>query len=117
MVVPESGPMAWLLRDGQVLASLDVAESLGARVRGLAGRSRLEGALLMRNARGAHSIGVRFALDVAYLDGGLVVLRTFRLFPFMVGPPSLKTRAVLLAERGAFDRWSLKVGDHLETKE
>jgi len=109
--------MAWLLREGQVLASLDVAETLAERVRGLVGRADLEGAMLFRGARGAHAIGVRFPLDVAYLDHELVVLRTLRLRPFGVAVPNLKARDVLVASDGAFARWSLEAGDRLEIKE
>ena len=109
--------MAWLLREGQVLASLDVARSHAERARGLVGREGLDGAVLIRRARVAHAFGVRFPIDVAYLDHDLVVLRTLRLRPFMIAAPSLRARDVLVARDGAFARWSLKAGDRLEIKE
>jgi uncharacterized protein len=109
--------MAWLLRDGQVLASLEVADSFFARGRGLLGRSDFEGAMLLTHTRGVHSVGLRFAVDVAFLDRDLVVLHTLRLRRYSLALPRMRTRAVLEAEAGAFERWGLKVGDRLEIQE
>lgn len=109
--------MAWLLRDGQVLASLDIADSLLARSKALLGRPRYEGAMLLRGSRGVHSIGMRFPLDVAFLDADLVVIGIVTLRPFALTLPRLRARSVLEAEMGAFERWGLKRGDQLELEE
>ena len=106
-----------MLCDGQVLASLEVAETFAARSRGLLGRSVPEGAMLIRHARGVHSIGMRFSMDVAFLDADLVVLDCLMLKPFRATRPRLRARSVLEAAEGAFERWGLKVGDRLEIKE
>jgi hypothetical protein len=108
--------MGWLLRDGQVLASLEVADSFLARGRGLLGRPNFEGAMLLTHTRGVHSIGLHFAVDVAFLDRDLVVLDIVTLRRYSVALPRMRTRAVLEAEAGAFERWGLKVGDRLETQ-
>lgn len=109
--------MAWLLREGQVLASLEVTESLRGRSRGLLGRDGADVATLLRRTRGVHSFGMRFPLDVAFLDRELVVISTARLRPNSLLLPRLKASSVLEAEAGAFERWVLRPGDHLETKE
>lgn len=109
--------MAWVVRDGQVLASLDVASSFGSRLRGLLGRDGFEGALLLRPARSVHTIGMRFPVDVAHLDKDLCVLRVTTMRPWRVGLPLVRARAVLEAEAGAFASWQLRVGDVLEIKE
>lgn len=109
--------MAWLIRDGQVLASLEIAESFLERSRGLLGRDGCEGAMLLRHTRGVHSVGMRFAMDVAWLDRDLVVLGTTTLRRFSVALPRPKARSVLEAEKGAFARWELKPGDRLEVEE
>jgi hypothetical protein len=106
--------MAWLLRRGEVLASLEVASGPFARVRGFAGRDRHDAALLLRPMRIPHTVGVRTAVDVAYLDADLVVVSTSRLSPFRVGLPRRRAHAVLEADAGAFERWQLRCGDHLE---
>jgi uncharacterized membrane protein (UPF0127 family) len=109
--------MAWLLRDDEVLASLDVARTRAARRRGLLGRSGIEGALLLEPASAVHTLGMRFAIDVAFLDGDCVVLRTVRMRPHRIGMPTPRAQRVLEAEAGAFARWNLKPGDRLEIRE
>ena len=106
----------WLLRDGQVLAALEIARGGSARRKGLLGRDGLEGALLIDPCRWVHTIGMRFALDVAYVDGGGVVLKTVRMVPGRLGLPMLRARQVVEAEAGAFARWGLHVGDAVEVR-
>jgi uncharacterized membrane protein (UPF0127 family) len=109
--------MPWLLRDGEVLASLEVADQRGARRRGLLGRDSIDGALLLVPARSVHSMGMRFPIDVAWLDGDLTVLRTVRLSRNRLARPVLRAHSVLEADAGAFARWGLQVGDQLERKD
>jgi len=109
--------MAWLLRDGEVLASLEVAKDRPSRRKGLLGRDRVEGALMLTPARSVHSIGMRFPIDVAWLDGDLQVLRIVRLGRHRMTRPVLKAHSVLEAEAGAFARWGLAAGQQLETRD
>jgi uncharacterized membrane protein (UPF0127 family) len=106
--------MAWLLRQGEVLASVEIAASARERARGFLGRRKAGGALLLTPLRIPHTVGVRFPLDVAYLDDDLVVVSTRRMAPFRVGRPRRRCRAVLEVDAGAFERWQLKPGDRLE---
>lgn len=108
--------MAWLLRAGEVLASLEVADGRRARSRGLLGRDGLEGALLLERTRSVHTVGMRFPIDVAVCDADLVVLRTRRLPPGRVTVPVRHGRRVIEAEAGAFARWGLVEGDQLEVR-
>jgi len=108
--------VSWLLRDGTVLASIEVAETFGARAVGLLGRRGCDGALLLPHTRSVHTIGMRFALDVAFLDRDLVVVGTTRLDPWRLSLPRRGGRSVLEAQAGAFERWGLQVGDHLEVR-
>jgi uncharacterized membrane protein (UPF0127 family) len=109
--------MAWLLRDGDVLASLEVATTRRSRRRGLLGRDGVEGALLLDPARSVHTVGMRFPIDVAWLDSELTVLRTARLARHRLSRPMPRARSVLEAEAGSFASWGLKVGDRLEWKD
>jgi uncharacterized protein len=109
--------VAWLLRDGDVLASLDLARSWRERSKGLLGRDGIEGALWISRARQVHTVGLRFSIDVAFCDREGVVLRTVTMPPYRVSLPVLKARSVIEAEAGAFGRWNLRVGDQLEVKE
>ena len=109
--------MAWLLRDGDVLASLEVAETRPDRRRGLLGRDGIDGALLLQPCRSVHTVGMRFPIDVAWCDRDLVVLRTARMARHRMSRPVLRARAVVEAEAGAFARWGLAAGDRLEVRE
>jgi uncharacterized protein len=109
--------MAWLLRDGEVLASLEVARDRKGRRRGLLGRDGIEGALLLQPCRSVHTLGMRFPIDVAFCDADLVVVRIVHMGRFRVSRPAARARAAIEAEAGAFARWGLQPGDQLEIKE
>lgn len=118
--------MPWLLRDGEVLASLEISRTRRGRPVVPSGREAIEGALLLPPARSVHTIGGRFPIDVAFCDldidldddfGGLVVVRTLQLPCWRMSLPSLRARSVVEAEAGAFARWNLHVGDELEVKQ
>jgi uncharacterized membrane protein (UPF0127 family) len=108
--------MSWLVTEGRVLASAEVARGRRDRARGLLGRDDHEGALVLEPCHWIHTIGMHFALDVAYLDRGGVVLKTVRMRPNRVGLPVPRCRMVVEAEAGAFARWGLSVGDVVEIK-
>lgn len=108
--------MAWLLRDGEVLASAEVARSRRARTRGLLGRDGVEGALVLRPCRAVHTLGMRFPLDVAFCDEDMTVVRVVRMPRHRVGLPVWRARSVIEAQAGAFARWNLRPGDRLEVK-
>ncbi|MGH9006349.1 MAG: DUF192 domain-containing protein [Acidimicrobiales bacterium] len=104
----------WLLRDGQVLAAAEIADSFTERLRGLMARRTYDGAMLLPRTRSIHSFGVRFPLDVAFLDREMTVLVTLRLRTWSITLPSLKACQVLEARAGSFERWGLRSGDRLE---
>lgn len=109
--------MPWLLRDGTVLASLEVASTREARRRGLLGREGIEGALLIRPARSVHTLGMRFPIDVAHLAADGTVLRTTTMARNRIGRPVLHAAMVLEAEAGAFRHWELGEGQLLEVRD
>jgi uncharacterized protein len=108
--------VAWLLREGEVLASLEMAPTRRARARGLLGRDGIDGALMLSPSRAVHTLGMRFAIDVAYCDGDLKVLRVVTMPRHRLSLPVWRARAVIEAEAGAFARWNLRPGDQLEVK-
>jgi uncharacterized protein len=108
--------MAWLVRDGEVLAAAEIAADARARRRGLLGRGRFEGAFVLRPCRHVHTVGMRFAIDVAFCDEGGVVLRTCTLARWRVSPIVRRSAFVIEAEAGAFDRWRVRRGDRLELR-
>ncbi len=108
--------MAWLVTDGRVLASAEVVNGRRDRARGLIGRDGHEGALVLSPCRWIHTVGMRFPLDVAYVDAEGIVLRTVRMGRNRMGLPIPKARMVIEAEAGAFARWGLHVGDLVELR-
>ena len=106
----------WLVRDGSVLASAEVASGRRGRRRGLLGRSGIDGALLLRPCRQVHTIGMRFAMDVAFCDRDGRVLRVATLRPGRVSRPVPRAAFAIEAEAGAFGRWGLAVGDVVEVR-
>ena len=109
--------MPWLLRDGEVLASIEIADSARVRARGLMGRDRFDGAILLRPAMQVHTIGMRFPIDVAFCDRDLrVVDVVLAMRPRRLGRPRFGARSVIEAEAGMFERWSVRVGDALEVQ-
>ena len=108
--------MAWLVRDGEVLAAVEVAETARARRQGLLHRDRLDGALVLRPCRNVHTVGMRFPIDVAFCDGDGTVLRTTTLAPWRISPVVRRSAFAIEAEAGAFDRWRLARGDRVELR-
>jgi uncharacterized membrane protein (UPF0127 family) len=109
--------MPWLIREGEVLAALEMAESRRDRNRGLLGRDGIDGGLLIRPAHQVHTFGMRFAIDVAFCTRELVVVSTICMTRNRLSRLSLRGRCVIEAEAGAFERWRLRPGDCLEIRQ
>jgi hypothetical protein len=108
--------MAWLVRDGEVLAAVEVAQTARARRRGLMHRDGFDGALVLRPCRNVHTVGMKFPIDVAFCDGDGTVLRTSTLAPWRISPVVRRSAFAIEAEAGAFDRWRLVRGDRVELR-
>jgi uncharacterized membrane protein (UPF0127 family) len=109
--------MAWLVSDARVLASTEIARTRSERSRGLLGRDDLEGALVIDPCRWVHTLGMRFDLDIAFLDADGVVIKTLHMHRWRVGIPVLRARCIIEARAGAFARWGLRVGDIVEIRD
>lgn len=109
--------MAWLVHEGEVLASLEVATTAAERRRGLLGRDELEGALLLKPARMVHTVRMRFPIDVIFCDADLCVLEIVTMVPNRLGVPRWKAGAVIEAPAGAAAGWNLRRGVQLDVKE
>jgi hypothetical protein len=107
----------WLVSDGHVLASAERADDRRARARGLLGRESIDGALVLTKCRSVHTIGMKFDLDVAYLDADGAVLKIVHMRRNRIGMPVWKATMVVEAMAGAFERWGLHVGDQVELRE
>lgn len=108
--------MAWLVSEGHVLASAEVATTRAERRRGLLSRDGIDGALVIDSCRWVHTVGMRFAIDVAFVDPNGVVIKTVHMPPHRVGAPVPRAGRVVEAQAGAFARWGLHVGMVLEVR-
>ncbi|MEU5218860.1 DUF192 domain-containing protein [Streptomyces sp. NPDC020807] len=94
---------------GRVLP-LEVAASYRARRRGLLGRDGVTGALLITRTNSVHTFGMRFPIDVAYLDRRMRVTAVRTMPPGRLGMVRWRARHVLEAEAGAMAGWGLGPG-------
>ncbi|MER7759152.1 DUF192 domain-containing protein [Streptomyces sp. NPDC097619] len=89
---------------------VEIAASYRARTRGLLGRDGIAGAMLLVPAASVHTFGMRFAIDVAYLDRELRVLAVRTMRPGRLGLPRPRARYVLEAAAGALAGWGVAEG-------
>ena len=108
--------MAWLVCGDRVIASLEVASTPQQRRRGLLGRDRIDGALLLERTRSVHTLGMRMVIDVAHCDSDMQVLRVTTMRPNRIGRPVRRARAVIEAEAGSFRQWGVEPGVVLEIR-
>ena len=97
--------------------SIRVAETGLTRIVGLLGERELPpgDGLLIVPSQGVHTLGMRFAIDVAFLDGQWNVIAIKRdLRPFRMTRLFWKAAAVLELRSGALDSSRTSVGDTLE---
>jgi uncharacterized membrane protein (UPF0127 family) len=106
-----------LVSEARVLASAEVAGNRSDRRRGLRGRDGIDGALVIRSCRWVHTFGMRFAIDVAFVDDDGVVVKIVRMRPRRLGSPVKEANWVIEATTGAFERWGLSVGDVVEVRD
>jgi uncharacterized membrane protein (UPF0127 family) len=108
----------WLVTDDKrVLASAELADTRSTRRHGLIGREGLEGAFVLRPCRWIHTFGMRFPVDVAFLDTDGCVVKTMQMHRRRLGVPVWRATIVIEAEAGAFARWGLRVGDIVEVRD
>ncbi|MDQ2679270.1 MAG: DUF192 domain-containing protein [Actinomycetota bacterium] len=105
----------WLVHDGRVLASAEVATSRSGRRRGLLGRDGVDGVLVIPT-RSVHTFGMRFAIDVAFCGEDGTVRRTVTLRPNRVTMPVRGAVTAIEAPAGSFASWGLVPGDVLEVR-
>lgn len=102
--------------DGAVIATLYAAESALERTVGLLGRRRLEPCegLLLRRCAAIHTIGMRFAIDVVFLDAEFRVVSAVPAVapnrPIVLCPGA---RTTIELGAGTLDRVPISRGDRL----
>ena len=105
--------MPRLLLDDQPLTDVEVARTLAQRTRGLLGRDGIETGLVLSPGSSVHTLGMRFAIDVAYVaaDGRVLAVRTMR--PHRMGLPRPRSKWILETESGRMAAWGIRPGRRL----
>jgi uncharacterized membrane protein (UPF0127 family) len=89
---------------------IEVASTRRARGRGLLGRDGIDGALWLPGVRSVHTVGMRFAIDVAWIDADGRVLRIRTMRPGRVSGWVRRAAGVLETEAGVLAREGVAVG-------
>ncbi len=108
---------AWLVTDGRVIASAHIANDRMSRRKGLSGQTHVEGAFVIPNCRWVHTFGMRIPIDVAYLDADGNVMKTVQMNKLRLGAPVWHAQMVIEAQKGAFARWGIHVGNKIEVRD
>ena len=106
--------MAWLVHDGTVLASVERAEGIKSRTKGLLGRDEIDGALLLRGTKSVYTIGMRFPIDVAFCDDEMRVLRIVTMPKHRVSKIEFGASCAIETAAGRFNHWQIEPGAQLE---
>ncbi|MEW5783789.1 MAG: DUF192 domain-containing protein [Bacillota bacterium] len=91
-----------------------VADRFGSRLRGLLGRASLEPGrgLLLKPCRAVHTVGMRFAIDVGFVDrNNSLCCLIERMRPFRCSPTVRQAVYVIEAAAGTFGRTGTVTGD------
>ena len=99
---------------------METAATRTQRRTGLLGRHGIDGVMAFPGINAVHTIGMRFAIDVAFcgieIGGHHSVLRVRTMSARRVGLPVRGCHLVLEAEAGSFARWSLRQGSIIEVR-
>lgn len=107
---------AWIVASGRVLASAHIAASHRERRQGLLGRDSFDGAFVLPRCRWVHTMGMRFPIDIAFLDRDQRVIKIITLKRFQLCAPVRRAASVIEAQHGAFARWGVHIDDIIEIR-
>jgi uncharacterized membrane protein (UPF0127 family) len=105
-----------LSRGTVVLDRAEVAGTIFSRMKGLLGRSRLSSGegLLLKPANSIHTIGMKFAIDIAFVDRRGIVRRIIEAMPpGRLSPLVYGSAYVIEAAAGEFKKSGTVAGDRL----
>lgn len=93
-----------------------LADTIVSRLKGMLGRMRLkpEDGLWLVPSRGIHTIGMRFAIDLLYLDAANRVIHLIEhLGPFRISPIRIKCASILELRSRTIYSTNTQIGDEL----
>ena len=106
---PETAPFALAVDGVRAADAWGTATSRDRRT-GLLGTDGLAGALWIDRCSCVHTFGMRYPLDVAFLDRAGLVLATAAMKPSRLGRPRFRARSVLEMPAGRLRDWNISTG-------
>ncbi|MBU6242318.1 MAG: DUF192 domain-containing protein [Acidobacteria bacterium] len=115
----KSPPMlgAWIIHETRVLASANIAVTRHERRRGLKDFPDASIPLVIPKCRWVHSFGMRFPVDVVYLDENDTIVAIRPLQRNRIGRPVLRAARVVETTPNAFRHWGLGPGDAIRIRD
>lgn len=101
-----------------LVSELRIAQTFWQRLMGLLGTSRLapEQGLLICPCSSVHTVGMRYPIDVLFLDKNLKVLKVISSLPAMRAVVCLKSCMALEISGGMAAKTNTTAGDQLEIR-
>lgn len=96
--------------DAQATVPVWVASTREARNTGLLRTTGLDGALLIERCASVHTIGMRYPIDVVFLDARRRVVDVVTMRPGRIGRPRLRARSVVELPASDAARWGITRG-------
>ena len=106
----------WLVSDGRVLASAQIAMSRSEKRRGLTGQLTISEPLVLESCNWIHTMGMRTLIDVAYVDVDNVIIGVSTMKPWRIGPYTRRATRVIEASAGSLERWNIGIGNTVEVR-
>jgi uncharacterized membrane protein (UPF0127 family) len=108
---------AWIIHNTRVLASANLALTRRERRRGLKDFPDASIPLVLAPCRWVHSFGMRFPVDVVYLDANDTIIAIRLLRPNRLARPVLRAVRVVETKPNAFRHWELGPGDSIHIRD
>lgn len=103
-------------RGSVFLDSVEVADNFYSRLKGLLGRPGLPAStgLMLKPANSIHTIGMKFAIDAAFIDRNGIILRIIEKMPAgQISPVVFGSACVIETAAGEFEKYGATVSDRL----
>ena len=108
---------AWLINDTRVLASANLARTRRERRRGMKDFPDASLPLVITPCNWVHSFGMKFPVDVVYLDANDAIIDIALLKPGRIALPRRHAVRVIETQPNACRLWGIAPGDTIRVRE
>jgi uncharacterized membrane protein (UPF0127 family) len=106
----------WIVCDTRVVYSVNIAETHHDKRVGMKAYTDASIPLAIEGCRWVHTFGMKFPIDIAFLDAGNRIMAIHSMKPNRLGRPVRGAMRVIETQPGAFRRWNLEVGTVIEIR-